>query len=103
MPGHSSVDRVAERLKVPAEKLWEFQDAGWISIVEKDGKPFIAGDHEYKAKFILHLQQVLKLDPQQISRVLLVEEPPYSLHDVDHILAAAQANCRAECFHEGAD
>jgi hypothetical protein len=103
MPGYSPIDLVAERLKIPTRKLWEFQDAGWIAIIEKDGEPFIPGDDEYKAKFILHLQQILKLNSQQISRVLLVEEPPYSLHDVDHILAVAQGNRRAEYFHEGAD
>jgi hypothetical protein len=52
---------------------------------------FIQGHHEYKAKFILHLQNILKLTPQQISAVLLADEPPYSLKDVGRILAEAQA------------
>ncbi len=50
-----------------------------------------------RPKFILHLQQVLKLSPQQISTVLLVEKPPYSLndYDIDRILAEAQA-CKTD-------
>ncbi len=91
MPAHIPIGRVAERLNVTAEKLWELQDFGWISIVEKNGMHFIRGHHEYKAKFILHLQEVLKLTPQQISTVLLAEEPPYSLKDVGRILAETQA------------
>lgn len=87
MPAYSPVDRVAERLNVTPEQLWEMQRFGWISIVEKDGTPFIRGHQEYKAKFILHLQQTRKLTPEQISAVLVAEEPPYSLKDVDRILA----------------
>jgi hypothetical protein len=91
MPAHIPIDHVAERLNVTAEKLWELQGLGWISIVEKNGIHFIRGHHEYKAKFILHLQNVLKLTPQQISIVLLAEEPPYSCKDIDRILAENQA------------
>jgi len=103
MPEYSPVDLVAERLKVPVEKLWEFEDFGWISIVEKNGGVFIAGQHEYKAKFILHLQNVLKLNLQQISRVLLAEEPPYSLKSVERMLTETKPDARAEFFCEGAD
>ena len=91
MSEHIPIDHVAVRLNVTPEKLWELQGFGWISIVEKNGMHFIRGHHEYKAKFILHLQDVLKLTPQQISLVLLADEPPYSLKDVDRILAETQA------------
>jgi hypothetical protein len=91
MPAHIPIDNVADRLNVTTEKLWEMQGFGWISIEEKNGTHFIRGHHEYKAKFILHLQNVLKLTPQQISAVLLADEPPYSLKDVGRILAEAQA------------
>jgi hypothetical protein len=98
MPAHTPIDRAAKRLNVTAEKLWELQGFGWISIVEKNGMHFIRGHHrghhEYKAKFILHLQNVLKLTPQQISAVLLADEPPYSLKDVGRILAETQATKR---------
>ena len=71
----------------PVDKLRELESFGWISIVEKNGVLYVPGHHEYKAKFILHLQQVRNLNSQQISRVLFVEQPPYSLKDIDRILA----------------
>ena len=86
---YTPVDRVAQKLNVTVEKLWILQAFGWISITEKNGTPFVGADHEYKAKFILHLQDVLKLTPQQISTVLLAQEPHYSLKDVPRILAEA--------------
>ena len=87
MPVYTPVDQVAERLNIPTEWFRVFQGFGWILIEEKNGKPFIRGDQEYRAKFILRLQQVLKLSPQEISAVLFAEEPPYSLKDVPRILA----------------
>lgn len=87
MQSYTQLDRVAQKLNVTVEKLRILQSFGWISIAEKNGIPFIRADHEYKAKFILHLQYVLKLAPQQISTVLLAQEPPYSLQDVPQILA----------------
>jgi hypothetical protein len=108
MPPYIPVDRVAEKLNVTAEKLWEFQGFGWIWIVENKGRHCIPEHHECKAEFILHLQQVLKLNPQQITGVLLVEGPPYSLndYDVDRILAEARiskSDAKVACAHEGAD
>ena len=91
MPVHIPLDRVADRLNITAEKLWEFQRLGWISIVAKNGMHFVRADHEYKAKFILHLENVLSLNPQQISTVLRAEDPPYSSKDVDRILRDSQA------------
>ena len=72
------------------------------------GRHCIPEHHECKAKFILHLQQVLNLNPQQISGVLLVEGPPFSLndYDVDRILAEVRTStpdAKVACVHEGAD
>ena len=72
------------------------------------GRHCIPEHHECKAKFILHLQQVLNLNPQQISGVLLVEGPPFSLndYDVDRILAevrTSKPDAKVACVHEGAD
>ena len=72
------------------------------------GRHCIPEHHKCKAKFILHLQQVLNLNPQQISGVLLVEGPPFSLndYDVDRILAEARTSkpdAKVACVHEGAD
>lgn len=87
MPVYTPVDRAAQKLNVPVEKLWILQAFGWISITEKSGTHFVRADHEYKAKFILHLQDVLRLTPEQISTVLLAQEPHYSLKDVPRVLA----------------
>ena len=103
MPAYTSVDRFAERLNVTVQRLRDFQGFGWISIVEKDGTLFIPDHQEYKAVLILRLQGILKLNPRQISEVLLAEEPPYSLQDVDRIFAKMQAANQAEFFHEAAD
>jgi len=106
MPAFTPVDRVAERLNVTVQRLWDFQGFGWISIVEKDGALFIPEHQEYKAVLILRLQGLLKLNPRQISEVLLAEEPPYSLQDIDRIFAKTQAanpDAEAEFFHEAAD
>jgi hypothetical protein len=72
------------------------------------GRHCIPEHHECKAKFILHLQQVLNLNPQQISGVLLVEGPPFSLndYDVDRILAevrTSKPDAKVACVHEGAE
>ncbi len=103
MPMYTPVDRAAARLSVTVDKLRELESFGWISVVERNGVLYIPGHHEYKAKFILHLQQVRKLNSQQISRVLLAEEPPYSLADIDRILAdepGGQASAQEELAHE---
>ena len=103
MPAYTRVDSVVQRLNTTVEKFRELEGFGWISIVEKNGVLYVPGHHEYKAKFILHLQQVRKLNSQQISRVLYVEEPPYSLKDVDRILAdesAAKPKTQEEVVHE---
>ena len=103
MPMYTPVDRAAERLSITVDKLRELESFGWISVVERNGVLYVPGHHEYKAKFILHLQRVRKLNSQQISRVLLAEEPPYSLDDIDRILAEepdGQPSIQEELVHE---
>jgi DNA-binding transcriptional MerR regulator len=92
MPVYTPIQRVAQKLNVTVEKLRILQAFGWISIAEKNGTQFVRADQEYKAKFILHLQDVLNLTPQQISTVLLAQEPNYSLKDVPRILAGTPHN-----------
>jgi DNA-binding transcriptional MerR regulator len=89
MQVYTPIDRVAQKLNVTVEKLRILQAFGWISVAEKNGTHY-----EYKAKFILHLQDILKLTPQQISTVLLAQEPHYSLKDVPRILAETPPNKR---------
>lgn len=88
------VTRAAETLRITAAKLRGLQRYGWISIVEKNGAPYVPEHHVYRAKFIFHLQHVMMLNPIQISRVRLAEKPPYPLndYDVDRILTEAGAH-----------
>jgi hypothetical protein len=90
MPAYTPVDRVAQKLNVTLDKLRIMQAFRWISITERNGTEFVRADHEDKAKFILHLQDVLRLTPEQISTVLVAQEPNYSIQDVPRILAGAQ-------------
>jgi len=97
------LDRVAERLNVSAEKLWEMQGFGWISIVEKNSLVFIPEHLQYKAKFILRLQQVLRLTPSEISEVLLAEDPPCYANRILEKSRAGKRDAEVWFFHEGAD
>ena len=106
LPAYTPVARVAEKLNVTLERLWQFEALGWILIVERDGTLFIPAHQEYKAVLILRLQRLLTLNPGEISEILRAEKPPYSLRDVDRILAKRQAadpDAKAESFHEAAD
>ena len=92
MPVYTPVETVARRLNSTAEELDNLESFGWISTVEKNGIRYLPGHQEYKAKFVLHLLRIRKLTPQQISTVLIAEQPPYSLQDVDRILADSTRN-----------
>ncbi len=76
------------------------QGFGWISIMDRDGKLFIAQNQGYKAKFILRRQYFLKLIPQEISDVL-------SYRDVARLLEEkriiGKPNTEIEPFHERVD
>jgi hypothetical protein len=104
MLAYIPLNRVAERLSVSAEKLWEMQGFGWIKIVEKNGLLFIPERLEYKAKFILRLEQVLRLTPSEISEVLLAEDPPFFANRIlEERSRAGKLDAGVWCFHEGAD
>lgn len=77
----------AGNIRTDEETLLEFDRAGWIDVVVKDGSRFVSGQDEYRSRFILHLRQRLKLTDEQIGIVLEHEKPPYSLDQVPAILA----------------
>jgi hypothetical protein len=103
MPVYTPVDHVAKRLNVTAEQLWVLQGFGWISIVEKNGTPLIRGDQEYRAKFILRLQQIRGLTPQEISGVLAEDRPTPLRMSINVIAAGDRRDVAVRCLHEGAD
>jgi DNA-binding transcriptional MerR regulator len=86
MPFYQPIAIAAQRLDVSIETLRELAAHGWVQIDEKDGNLFLSGRHEYKAKFILHLRQKLRLSDAEIAKVLDKERPPYSLQDVPEII-----------------
>lgn len=87
MPQYRVLEDSAKKLGVAVDTLREFTDYGWISIEERNGYSYLAASQEYKARFILDLQRRRKLGTEEITRVLLDQRPPYSMQDVDRILA----------------
>jgi hypothetical protein len=87
MNGHKAtilpIYRFAARSHVPVDQLWEFQNSGWIWLVEHEGRTCIPERQECKVHSIVYLQKVLGLNPQQTSNVLELERSPYSLSDYD--------------------
>lgn len=86
MPRFIRLENAARALATTTEMLEEFARLGWITFFDKDGLIYLTGDQQYRAKFILHLQQKLALKPAQIAKVLEQQKPPYSLNDVERIL-----------------
>jgi hypothetical protein len=77
----------AANLRTDEKTMLEFNRAGWIEVISKDGRAFVSGQDEYRARFILHLRAKMKLTDGQIGTVLANESPPYSLDQVPAILA----------------
>ena len=83
---------IASRIETTEAELIQLETQGWISTVGKNGMVFMLGKHEYKARFILHLRRQWSLSDADISRVLDVQRPPYSLKDVPVILGRKMAS-----------
>jgi cyanophycinase-like exopeptidase len=77
----------ARKISTDEQTLLEFQRAGWIQVVSKNGSSFVSGEDEYRSRFILHLRQKLNLTDEQIGIVLENGKAPYSLDQVQAILA----------------
>lgn len=86
------VSTAAKNVGADEQTLLEFQRAGWISVVEKDGCSFVNAREEYRCRFILHLRRKLKLSNKEIEIVLAHERSPYSLDQVPTILAQYAAD-----------
>ena len=87
MPDYRPLTVAAGNLQATENTLIDFTRAGWISVTIRHGCQFISGKDEYRARFILHLRQKLKLTDNEIGIVLSNEKPPYSLDQVPAILA----------------
>ncbi len=87
MPSLIRLENAARSLATTTEVLEEFARLGWITFFDQHGLLCLKGHQQYRAKFILHLQHKLGLKPDQISKVLENQKPPYSLSDVERILS----------------
>jgi len=86
---HQPLSTAARTLQTDEKTLLDFAQKSWIQPIEKHGMIFLDGQQRYKARYILHLRIRRKLSDEQITLVLSVQGPPYSLDEVDEILAAA--------------
>ena len=77
----------ARTLQIDETTLLEFGQKSWIKMTEKGGLTYVDGHGRYKARYILHLRNRKHLTDKQINAVLSVQEPPYSVEEVDGILA----------------
>ena len=77
----------ARTLQIDETTLLEFGRKSWIKTTEMGGITFVDGHGRYKARYILHLRNRKHLTDNQINAVLSAQEPPYSVEEVDGILA----------------
>jgi hypothetical protein len=91
MPFYIRLDDAAKSLHVTADELIAFEKCGWINFTyfPEANITYLKGHQQYRARFILALRDRLKLSPEQISKVLENQKPPYSLADVPEVLKRA--------------
>lgn len=82
MKNYQSLAVAARHAGTDEQTLLDFNHAGWIKIIVKNGLSFVSGQDEYRSRFILHLRQKMKLTDKEIGLVLANEKPPYSLDQV---------------------
>jgi DNA-binding transcriptional MerR regulator len=87
MPLYRLIEDAARNLNTTVATLHELEERGWITVAERNGYRYLAGNQEYKARFVLDLRNRRKLNVLQIDKVLREQKPPYSMPDVDRILA----------------
>jgi hypothetical protein len=92
MKAYRPLEAAVGTLRTDQETLLEFSRAGWIEVIWKNGRAFLSSQDEYRARFILHLRQKLKLTDKEIGIVLGSEKPPYSLDRVPAVLARHAAD-----------
>lgn len=86
MPHYIRMEDAARSLDTSLEELRDFEKRGWIATLEKDGVSFIRAHQRYRAQFIMDLRRKRHLRPEQITKVLQVQKPPFNLKEVDQIL-----------------
>ena len=89
MPFYIRLEDAAKSLSTTKEDLMELEHHHWIEFTRFDNSEvtYLKGHQQYRAKFVLSLRDSLGLSPEQISRVLDNQQPPFSLSTVREILA----------------
>ena len=85
------VENAAQRLSTTKEELLQLNALGWITVNSRNDALFLDGRDEYKARFVLHLKRSMHLSDDEIAKVLVAQEPPYSLEGVEKILSETVA------------
>lgn len=91
MPGYQPISVIAPALNTDEQTLLDFRRKGWIEAVERRDVLFLSAAQRYRAKYILHLRETKQLSDDQVQLVLSVQQPPYSLAQVDAILKQHEA------------
>jgi hypothetical protein len=87
MPSHQPLSVAARTLQTSETILLEFGRKSWIQVVERQGVAYVDAHQQYKARYILHLRNRRHLSDEQITFVLSEQRPPYSVKEVDQLLA----------------
>lgn len=89
MPFYTRLEDAAKSLSTTQEDLMELERRSWIAFThfENTEVTYLRGHQQYRAKFVISLRDSLGLSPEQISKVLENQKPPYSLSTVQEILA----------------
>jgi hypothetical protein len=89
MPFYTRLEDAAKSLSTTEEDLMELERRSWIAFThfENTEVTYLRGHQQYRAKFVISLRDRLGLSPEQISKVLENQKPPYSLSTVQEILA----------------
>ena len=82
-----TVECVARKTGIPEDVIHAYVSHGWLAIVENNGTTFLPAHQEYKLKFVHHLSTKMRLNEREVTTILRVDSPPYSLAKVPSILA----------------
>jgi hypothetical protein len=88
MPCYARSEDAVLALATTVTTLEDLERGGWISIVEKDGRRYLHGQHQSRANFVVDLRLQLQLDAGQVNALLVREKPAYSGKKTADIVAS---------------
>jgi hypothetical protein len=96
MPGFVRLEDAALALATTIPPLEDLKSRGWIKIIEMDGRRYIKGHHQLRARFVLDLRRHLQLEPDRVTALLESEKPPYCRKRILDIVTSLRAGDPAE-------